>query len=202
MSIDGKIALATRKQIRISNEGDMKRVHALRHACDAVLVGVGTVLEDNPKLTVKEKYVQNPVQPLRIVIDSYFRTPETAEVMSSVAPTLIVTACTEFKKDNIEVIACGEEHVDLKKLMHLLYERGIKKLLVEGGETVIWEFLKHRLVDELSVFLSPIIIGGVHTPSLAGGEGASLPEDVINMRLGGVVKLGDGVVLTFYPSTS
>jgi len=112
MSIDGKIALANRKQMRISNEEDMKRVYMLRNECDAVLVGIGTVLNDDPKLTVKEKYVKNPSQPLRIVLDSNFRTPKNAEVMSKDAPTLIVTTCREFKEGNIEVIKCGKGKVD------------------------------------------------------------------------------------------
>ncbi len=201
MSIDGKIALATRKQTRISSEEDMKRVHMLRHECDAVLVGIGTVLTDDPKLAVKEKYVKHPSQPLRIVLDSSFRTPKNAEVMSNDAPTLIVTTCREFKKGNIEAIKCGEEKVDLKKLMSTLYERGVKKIMVEGGETVIWEFLKNSLADELSVFVAPIIIGGTQSPTLAGGEGAFLPEEIIKMKLGELKKLGNGVLLKVYPKT-
>ncbi|HDH81938.1 MAG TPA: 5-amino-6-(5-phosphoribosylamino)uracil reductase, partial [Thermoplasmatales archaeon] len=82
MSIDGKIAFPDRKQAKISNDEDMARVHKLRDECDAVLVGIGTVLSDNPKLTVKEKYVQNPSNPLRVVLDSNFRTPRDAEVFS------------------------------------------------------------------------------------------------------------------------
>ncbi len=201
MSIDGKIALANRKQMRISNEEDMKRVYMLRNECDAVLVGIGTVLNDDPKLTVKEKYVKNPSQPLRIVLDSNFRTPKNAEVMSKDAPTLIVTTCREFKEGNIEVIKCGKGKVDLKRLMKILYERGIKKLMVEGGETVIWEFLKNGLVDELSVFIAPIIIGGKNSPTLAGGEGALSPQKIIKMRLVESKKLGDGILLKFHPST-
>jgi len=201
MSIDGKIALANRKQARISNEEDMKRVYILRHKCDAVLVGIGTVLNDDPKLTVKEKYVKNPSQPLRIVLDSKFRTPKNAEVMSKDAPTLIVTTSKQFKKGNIEVIKCGEGKVDLKRLMKILYERGIKKLMVEGGETVIWEFLKNGLVDELSVFIAPIIIGGKSSPTLAGGEGALSPKKIIKMRLAEAKKLGDGILLKFHPRT-
>lgn len=201
MSVDGKIALANRKQIRISNEEDMKRVYMLRHECDAVLVGIGTVLNDDPKLTVKEKYVKNPSQPLRIVLDSNFRTPKNAEVMSKDAPTLIVTTCKQFKKGNIEVIKCGEEKVNLHELMKILYERGIKKLMVEGGETVIWEFLKNNLVDEISVFIAPIIIGGKNSPTLAGGEGVMSPKNIIKMKLVEARKLGNGILLRFHPST-
>jgi len=199
MSIDGKIAFPDRKQAKISNEEDMARVHKLRNECDAVLVGIGTVLSDNPKLTVKEKYVQNPSNPLRVVIDSNFRTPREAEVFRGDAPTLIATTCREFKQGNIEVIKCGEEKVDLKKLLDLLYQRGIKKLLVEGGETVIWEFLKQNLVDELYVFIAPFVIGGKTSPTMAGGEGAPPQESVIHMKLEGVERVGDGILLKFIP---
>src|SRR5881628_2031966 len=91
MSVDGKIALPSRKQTRISDEEDLRRVHRLRAACDAVLVGVGTILADDPKLTVKPEYASGR-NPLRIVLDSEGRTPSDAHVLSREAPTLIVTS--------------------------------------------------------------------------------------------------------------
>ncbi|HHO57126.1 MAG TPA: 2,5-diamino-6-(ribosylamino)-4(3H)-pyrimidinone 5'-phosphate reductase [Thermoplasmatales archaeon] len=199
MSIDGKIAFPDRRQARISNDEDMERVHHLRNECDAVLVGIGTVLSDDPKLTVKEKYVANPSNPLRVVLDSNFRMPEDAEVMNEDAPTLIATTCREFRKENVEVIKCGEKKVDIEKLLDLLYERGVKKLLVEGGETVIWEFLKRNLADELYIFMAPFVIGGKTSPTMAGGEGAASQEEIVPMRLDNVQRLGDGILLKFLP---
>src|SRR5947208_15115613 len=90
MSVDGKIALSGGKPVRLSNEEDLRRVHALRAKADAVLVGIGTVLKDDPKLTVKAEYVKGR-NPLRIVLDSRGRTPAGANVLDSSAPTLIVT---------------------------------------------------------------------------------------------------------------
>ncbi len=199
MSIDGKIALPNRKQMKISNEEDMARVHKLRNECDAVLVGIGTVLTDDPKLTVKEKYVSNPSNPLRVVLDSNFRTPDDAEILSKDSPTLIATTCKEIKQDNIEVIKCGKKTVNLNKLMDLLRKKGIKKLLVEGGETVIWEFLRQELVDEFYVFMAPFIIGGTTSPTAAGGKGASSPDDIIHMELSDAQRVGDGILLKFKP---
>ena len=92
MSADGKIALPSRKQTRISNEEDMARVHRLRNECDAVLVGVGTILSDDPKLTVKERHVDEVRNPLRVVLDSKGRTPTDSEVLSNDSPTLILTS--------------------------------------------------------------------------------------------------------------
>jgi len=200
MSIDGKIALPSREQTRISNEEDIARVHELRNECDAVLVGIGTVLADNPKLTVKEKYVANPSNPLRVVLDSKFRTPDDAEVLSNDAPTLIATTCREFREGNIEVIKCGEGTVNLDCLMDLLHERGIRKLLVEGGETVIWEFLRQGLADEFYIFMAPFVIGGTTSPTVAGGRGASSADDVIHMKLVDVKRVGEGLLMKFIPS--
>ena len=198
MSADGKIALPSRKQTRISNEEDMRRVHELRHASDAVLVGIGTVLSDDPKLTVKDKYVPNPRQPLRIVLDSRGRTPVGSEVLSDAAPTLIiVTEQCSNHFPNAEVITCGKDKVDLHMLMERQDSRGIKKLLVEGGESVIWSFLKERLADELYIFMGTMVIGGESSPTPAGGEGAQSEEEIISMILKDVNRFGEGVLLHY-----
>jgi len=198
MSADGKIALPIRRQTRISNEEDMRRVHELRHRCDAVLVGIGTVIADDPKLTVKEKYVPMPRQPIRIVLDSKCRTPKDAEVLSGAAPTLIIIT-EQCKKDfpNAEEITCGEEKVDLHRLMEILDERGIKRLLVEGGESVIWSFINEGLADEMFIFMGSMIIGGDISPTPAGGEGAASEDDIIPLTLRDVKRVGDGVLVHY-----
>ena len=203
MSLDGKIALPNKKQARISSEEDMARVHKLRASVDAILVGIGTVLADNPKLTVKKEYVKKARNPVRIVLDSHFRTPENAEVMKPNARTIIVTTSKEYKKGLLEVIKCGEKgsRVNIKKLMKLLHERGIKRLLVEGGSTVIWEFLRHGLFDELHVYIAPLIIGG-DAPTMAGGEGIKALEEAIKLQLYAIERYGDGLVLKFIPLQS
>ena len=91
MSADGKIALPTRKQIRISSEEDIIRMYNLRNECDAVLVGVGTILSDDPKLTVKEKYVKSLNLPIRVILDTNCRTPENALAVNEKAKTMIFT---------------------------------------------------------------------------------------------------------------
>src|SRR5512136_2588834 len=110
MSADGKIALRTRKQTKISNEADRKRVHELRNCADAILVGVETILSDDPKLTVNPKYVKRPRNPIRIVLDSHGRTPVDALVLDGKARTIIVTNETTRKTfRNAEVIRCGKK---------------------------------------------------------------------------------------------
>ncbi|UCE36050.1 MAG: 2,5-diamino-6-(ribosylamino)-4(3H)-pyrimidinone 5'-phosphate reductase [Thermoplasmata archaeon] len=198
MSADGKIALPSRKQIRISNEEDLKRVHELRNECDAVLVGIGTVLSDDPKLTVKEKYVPNPKQPIRIVLDSKGRIPEDSLVLSPESPTIIAVSeeCTN-QIQGAETIICGKKKINLSQLCEILDEKGVKTLLVEGGEKVIWSFLKNRLADELNIFVGSMVIGGISSPTPVGGKGALKEEDILPLTLKKVEKLGDGVLLQY-----
>ncbi|MCK5561860.1 MAG: dihydrofolate reductase family protein, partial [Thermoplasmata archaeon] len=170
-------------------------------------VGINTVLADDPKLTVKEEYVTNPTNPLRVILDSKCRTPGGAKVLDGKAPTLIA-ALKEYAREiqNAEVIPIEEAEVNigseecrlnLTQLLEILHAKGIKKLLVEGGETVIWSFLHERLADELWVFVGSIVIGGTHSPTLAGGEGAKSFEDIISLKLLSAEKLGDGVLLHY-----
>ena len=198
MSADGKIALRTRKQTRISSDEDKRRVHNLRNKADAILVGIETVISDNPKLTVNAKYVRNPKNPVRIVLDSTGRTPRKALVLDGAARTLIVTSegCRkEFP--NAETIRCGKGEIDLKKLMKILSRMGIRTLLVEGGSKVIWSFLESRIADEVNMFIGSIVIGGEKSPTAAGGAGAPDERSIVALRLKNVKAFGGGVLLTY-----
>lgn len=203
MSADGKSALPTRKQLRISSDEDIERMYKLRNECDTVLVGIDTVLSDDPKLTVKAKYVENPKQPLRVVLDSKCRIPKDTLVLNNAAKTLIIT--TEgnekhFEGEHIEVVGCkanGEGHVDLEYALELLYQKGVEKLLVEGGGTIVWSFLEKRLVDDLYIYIGPCIIGGKATPTVADGLGIKNEGELIPLKIVDVTRLGPGI-LTHY----
>ncbi len=206
MSADGKIALPTRKQLRISSDEDMKRVFQLRHECDGILVGIGAVLADDPKLTVKEKYVSNPRQPIRIVLDSQCKTPMDSLVVNDWAKTILVIdekiKCSKSFGDNVELLRCPLKEdglLDLSFVLTALYHKGIKTLLVEGGGTVIWQFLKQRFVDELWVYVGPMIIGGKKTPTLADGNGISTVDDLVKLKIKQVQKLGEGILIQYQP---
>jgi len=198
MSADGKIALRTRKQTHISNELDKKRVHKLRNSSDAILVGVETILADDPRLTVNKKYVRNPGHPIRIVLDSTGRTPKNALVLDGQSPTLIVTnEKTRKTFPNAETIRAGKDEVNLKKLMRLLEARGIKSLLVEGGSRVIWSFLESRIADEMDIFVGGMAIGGDGSPTPAGGSGAPDEKSIIALKLISARVLDGGVLLRY-----
>ncbi len=203
MSADGKIALPSWKQLRISSEEDIQRVYQLRNDCDAVLVGINTILSDNPKLTVKKTYVTNPKQPLRVVLDTHLQTPADALVRNTTAQTLIITADTTTKTihdDHIQIAHCKTDqqgYLELTQVLHILTQHGITKLLVEGGSTIIWNFLKHQLVDDLYLYMGSCIIGGTQTPTLAGGPGITTPKELIPLTLKNTQRLGDGVLLHY-----
>ncbi len=198
MSADGKIALTTRRQTKISNEDDKRRVHKLRNSVDAILVGIETVLSDDPKLTVNAKYVKRPRHPVRVVLDSYGRTPKDALVLNGESKTIIVTKESTRKTfPNAEVIRSGKTDVDLRKMLRALSRKGIKKLLVEGGSRVIWSFLESGIADEVDIFVGSIVIGGEKAPTPAGGQGATDEKHIVALRLKNAKVLGNGVLLRY-----
>jgi len=187
MSADRKIASPSGKQFRISCEEDIKRMYELRNESDAVLVGINTVLSDDPKLTVKEKYVKNPKQPIRIVLDTNCKIPIDSLVVNDAAKTFIVTAknCNEVYGKNVEFILCDTDDrglIDLKKLLDILFKRDIHKLMVEGGGTVIWNFLEKGLVDDFYVYIGPMTIGGKNSPTIGDGKNFEKFLTLVNTR--------------------
>src|SRR5256712_6601692 len=133
MSVDGKIALSDGKAVRLSNEEDLRRVHRLRAEADAILVGVGTVLMDDPKLTVKAEYAKGR-NPLRVVLDSKGKTPEKAHVLDGTAQTLIVTSEDSNRTFlRAEVLRCERDEVDLQFVLSHPPSGGVGTVLVAGG---------------------------------------------------------------------
>lgn len=198
MSADGKIASRIRKQVRLSDEPDLARVHQLRNDCDAILVGVGTVMADDPSLLVKEKYVDNPRQPLRIILDSRCRTPPGSKVIDGKSRTIIFTTQgNERPMENAEVIPCGTDRVDLGCMLDILDGRGIKNLLVEGGGTVIWSFVSSGFVDEFKVFISSKLIGGTGAPTPMDGNGFADESEFPELNLVRSRMSKSGILLEF-----
>ncbi|MBN1861106.1 MAG: 2,5-diamino-6-(ribosylamino)-4(3H)-pyrimidinone 5'-phosphate reductase [Candidatus Thermoplasmatota archaeon] len=204
ISADGKIASPTRQQMRISDEEDIQRMYRLRNECDAVLVGIHTILSDDPKLTVKESYIRHPKQPLRVILDRKGRTPPQALALNEGARTLIITGketTRSYDGAHIEVVGCrtnAEGFIDVTCALDILYRKGVRKLLVEGGGTIIWSFLKNKVVDDLFFFIGPCIIGGKDTPTVVDGDGIS-PGEKIPLRIIEVKRAGSGVLIHYQP---
>ncbi len=204
MSADGKISTVARKQVRISGEEDLRRVDALKADVDAVMVGVGTVLADDPKLSIKSVVLKRTrvdqgrtENPLRVVVDSRARTPPTAAVLGSNA--LIATSQqaprhrVEELETKAEILVVGERKVDLAALLGRLKDRGVESLLVEGGATLNFALLSLGLVDEIYTYVGNIIIGGSAAPTLVDGEG--LTNDFVKLNLREIRQIGDGVLI-------
>ena len=194
MTADGKLAGRRRRQVAISSPEDLARVKQLRRISDAIMVGVGTVLSDDPHLTVKDSIEQSPI---RVVLDSSGRTPDHAKVLDGRVRTIMVTneEC-EKSWENAETIRVGKGRVDLDALLDLLGEMGVETLLVEGGGELLWSFFKGGLVDRYSVFVGSKILWGRTAPTPVDGEGFD-DKDLLNMELVQCRRLGDGIHLVY-----
>ncbi len=207
-SADGKLSSRRREQLAISGDEDFARVDRVRAESDAVVVGVGTVLADDPHLTVKDEQLRaerradgRPENPARVVVDSSGRTPTDAAVLDDAATTyccLSESASVERRTElaaAAELITAGEERVDLLRAFAALQEEGIERVMVEGGGELIFSLFEAGLVDELRVFVGPTIVGGRDAPTLADGAGfvADFPE----LALEAVDRLDEGVLLTW-----
>ena len=194
MSADGKIAGSERKQVRISSQEDKDRVKSLRRTYDAILVGVGTIVSDDPHLTVKGRtYEENQI---RIVIDPAGRIPHDALVLDDRARTLIaVSGDHDEEIPGAELVKCGTPF-DLNILMNRLTQMDIESILVEGGGETIASFFRKGLVDRYTVFIGSKIIGGRTAPTPVDGDGWVI-EDGFPLKLIGAETLGDGVLISY-----
>lgn len=209
MSADGKLSSRRREQIAISGDADFDRMDALRAGSDAVMVGVGTVLADDPHLTLDDTDRQSArrdrgetVHPARVVADSRARTPTDARILDDAATTylLVSTDAPTERLDALEsagarLITAGDERVELATALPRLEREGIEQLMVEGGGELIFSLFEAELVDELRVYVGSKVIGGRDAPTLADGEGfvSEFPE----LDLEAVERIDDGVLLRY-----
>ena len=208
-SADGKLSTRERRQVELSGEADFARVDELRADSDAVMVGVGTVVADDPSLTVDSERLRErrrgkgkPGNPARVVADSRIRTPPDAAGLDDDAESFLLVseaAPTDFvgqmEEEGATVITAGENRVDLSAALELLESHGIEQLMVEGGGEIIYSLFENGLLDRLSVFVSPVVIGGRDAPTLADGDGfvSAFPE----LELEEVRRVDDGVLLVY-----
>jgi 2,5-diamino-6-(ribosylamino)-4(3H)-pyrimidinone 5'-phosphate reductase len=209
MSADGKLSTRERRQVKISGAEDFARVDRLKAGCDAVMVGIGTVLADDPSLTVKNPDLKSRRQqegkgehPARVVIDSRARISPNASVLNKGDGLRVVAvsgradpARVDMLRKKVTVIVAGDEEVDLARVLDELGTMGIRRLMVEGGGTLIAGLVRARLVDEIYTYIGSIVIGGKDAPTLADGPGWISEAEFARLTLADTTRLDDGILL-------
>lgn len=207
MSLDGKIATESGDSRWITGEMARRRVHEMRRAADAVLVGVNTVLADDPQLTARDGEGRPLLrQPLRVVLDSKGRTPSSARCLREPGQTMIAIGCAEaarveaLQQAGAEVVKLpGQDgRVDVAALLATLGQRGVTSLLVESGGTVMASLLERRLVDKVMAFVAPTIIGGRGASSPVGGTGFAKVAEAPRLTGVEVERLGEDLLVAGY----
>jgi len=207
LTLDGKIATPSGDSRWVTSPESRQEVHRLRQTVDAVMVGIGTVLKDDPLLNVRLSRPNPKRQPLRIVVDSRLRIPLTSRLVQTASqyPTLIAATraaspskTRRLEKEKVEVWALPKNSrgkVNLGVLMKKLGERGIVSVLLEGGAQLNASALKERLVDRLLFFYAPKIAGGAKAPGAIGGEGVRHMRDAAPVELVRIRRIGPDLLV-------
>ena len=208
MTLDGKIATQTGSS-NISGPEDLERVHEIRKDCDGIMVGIGTVLADDPRLTVHKIDAKPEDNPVSIVVDSKGRTPIDARITNSDAKTIIAMAneykddfkasdkYETFKKRGVKFFFSGDRRVDLKALMSYLHEEGIETLMLEGGSTLNFSMIKSGLIDKISICVAPMVVGGANAKTFFDGDGFDTMDEAVRLELTDSYVLGKDLILTY-----
>lgn len=209
MTLDGQLATATGESRWITSAVSRREVHHLRRGVDAVLVGAGTVLADDPSLMARRGPRLDKLttrQPLRIVVDSRLRTPFKAQVLAQQdkAKTIIATTAAAsaarrsvLQKKGIEILTLPalQSRVSLPALLKQLGRRGVMSLLVEGGSEVNAAMLKAKLVDHIRLYMAPLLLGGQNAKGVIGGESPARLKSALKLHRMRVRSVGDDVVV-------
>ncbi|OLC91369.1 MAG: 2,5-diamino-6-(ribosylamino)-4(3H)-pyrimidinone 5'-phosphate reductase [Thaumarchaeota archaeon] len=201
VSIDGKIATYSGES-NLSSKMDLIRLHRLRRDVDAILVGKNTINVDDPLLTVRHVKGKNPI---RIILDSsgtISRNSKIVKTANKISTILVVTEratriTSKLDKKRVEIIRCGRNKINLKKLLNILQKRGISKILLEGGGITNWYFLKEKLVDELILTVTPYILGGKDAISLVQGDGFGKISKSPSFKLKKIKRMKNEIILYY-----
>lgn len=207
-TLDGKIAADTGDSKWISNAEARLQAHALRHRHQAIMVGIGTVLADDPSLTTRHERAEG-LQPVRIVVDSGLRMPAEAKMFKDGTSPIVVLTTEQAPAERrrmleelgAEVVACGAgPRVDLRTALEELGRREIGSILVEGGGTLNGELLQARLADRIVMYIAPKIVGGKHAPHNFDFEGIRRMADAITLNELEVEQVGDNILVSGKPA--
>jgi len=198
-SLDGKVASRDGTSRWITGEAARADVHRLRAAADAILVGAGTALVDDPSLTVRDRgYRGRP--PLRVLVDARGRVPESGDLFDAAAPTMVATTSLAPRERTEAWRARGAEVVEyepegggvpLPQLLSDLGKRDVQSVLLEGGPTLAWSMVEDRAVDKVVVYLAPRLIGGQDAPGVLGGRGFAPIGQAMHLSIASIDRVGE-----------
>ena len=202
-TLDGKIATHKGLSKWITGDAARENVHVDRHRYAAIMVGINTVLKDNPMLNCRSKTIDNPHQPVRIVCDTKLRTPYDSNLVKTAEhiPVWIATCChdkeriSQYEKAGCGIIEMNGEKIDIAQLMRILGKRGIDSCICEGGSALNWSVIKSGIVERIQAYIAPKIFGGVDAPTPVAGIGFDTPEDAIKLKDYAVTRLGDDILI-------
>ena len=202
MTLDGKIAAYTGESKWVSGEISREHVHSLRNKYTGIMVGVGTVLNDNPELTCR---IEGGRSPIRIICDTHLRTLVDCKVVETAkeVPTIIGTCQTDKDKHKayidkgceIIVVPEKEGHVDVKAFLKELGKRKIDSILLEGGGTLNWTFVREGLINRIVTYISPKILGGADAKSPVEGLGFQNPQKSLKLEIVNISHMGDDILI-------
>jgi diaminohydroxyphosphoribosylaminopyrimidine deaminase / 5-amino-6-(5-phosphoribosylamino)uracil reductase len=207
MSLDGKVATRTGDSKWVSSEASRRDVHLERARSDAVMVGVGTVLADDPQLTARG--VGATRQPLRVIVDSSARTPSESKVCDTGEAQTLLSVGSEAETETLDLMrglgvevfeTAGGRRVDLAMLLEELGGRQVTRVLAEGGPTLAAALCDQGLVDKLVFYVAPRLVGGTEAPGPLGGEGVALMSSAAGARIDTVVDLEPDLKIVAYPT--
>lgn len=203
ISLDGKLALAQGARAQLSGPEDLERVQRLRADSDAIVIGVGTAIRDDPSLRVHwELMGRTPGRPpTRVILDSRGRLPAQARVLDGTQPTIVAVTdgCPRSYPPHVDRVEVGRERVEIPRLYAELARRGMRRVMVEGGSQVLASVLGGGWFDRFTVYVAPILIGAGDAPTLVAGPAARRLEDAFPLRLLAIERLGTGFVASYAP---
>lgn len=203
MTLDGKLATTTGKSRWITSSQSRDRSLALREEYDAILVGAGTVIADDPQLT-RRAGLSTSIRPfLRIIVDAGAEIPVDAKIFVDENPTLIYTAKPERYRfpgptEAVEMVR-SPDGLDLNRVLQDLREREIRSVIVEGGSMVLTSMIRQRLWQKMQIFVAPMVVGGAAAPSIFGGVGIADLSEAHRLRFDAIERIGPDLLITAYP---
>lgn len=210
MTLDGKIATPSGDSKWVSGKQSREYVHRLRNRVSAILVGVGTVIADDPMLTTRIEG-EKASNPTRIILDTSGRIPLESNIVETAGKVRTILATTELahpsvlevlntKGIEIMVVPVKDGRVDISHVVSRLVDMGIDSILIEGGGAIGYSFLEERLIDKVLFFIAPKLVGGVESKSPLGGTGIQLMKDAVELNCVETLSIGEDILVSGYPN--